>query len=141
MSEPTFLASVRAVDVVALAADLERQRRLPRTPLDAPAESVPTSLAVDTALYEQLIAEWNAGRAETQRGESAPDTTVGSNQGTGEAEIYWQNVDTVLNLFNRRSAATALLPHISRSFLPNVEILTAAGDDRMTLVEDAPATE
>jgi hypothetical protein len=122
MSEPDFLQRVRAVDVVALAADVERCRAgEPPPAIEAGNANLPRlanlsewerRLAEDAELRELVAAEWPAG----ERGHS-PQSRVPRPRTRDEVVAdYWRGVSNLLELADG--------PNVPMSWLPGFDLPT-----------------
>jgi hypothetical protein len=129
MQRADFLRSVRAVDLVALAAAVEEQRTHGRTASAAGGDSVRLpALLSDAALQARLAEEW---LADHEAPESSADT-VAENVATADAasaeraraenaRAYWENVDTILTVVDGGSRPAAWIPGLKNLLQPTYD--------------------
>jgi hypothetical protein len=104
MSETEFVRRVQAVDVVALAADVERRRNGPPTPADEEPVAVRLPANFDDAeTYEPFAAAWLAQEA-PGLAEDVPPAI--------DADSYWRNVGRLIEVVDRPQGPAAWLPRL-----------------------------
>jgi hypothetical protein len=121
MNGPEFLARIQAVDVVAMAADIERLRAdvsgAPNKPIGERRAPTPVvrgewarRLAEDPEFRRRVAEEWLAEQPASDRLNSTPPRRPGERATDAEVEAYWRSVAAMLELADGPNLPAAWLP-------------------------------
>src|SRR5690606_7434413 len=116
MDEPAFIAQVRQVDLVALAADLQRIRLQATAEVAIPSDDELPHIVHDVVIRQQLTDSTFGPDALPLEAETA----IAPPSPAERSAEYWQRVSTVISLVDRPRSALDWVPRLADSFIPKI---------------------